>query len=265
MNGGRRVPRVFVLEVPRGYLRFDGGSVYARSGSAADPLRVEGQDAPEEWTKVSAPARILMGNATLVVRDEAQEEEGEWDADVETDDRTVPTGALLDPEPLLDVPPPAPPPPRTRSRAEQIADEVAVRWKQTPMQRKAILALLPIAFIAICTIFGSVSPAQQAPASPASSAAVPTSALATGAAAPDAGSPAEAAGAAPEERAAATDAGVRSDGGKTAARLAVDAVVAGDYATAFGRYERLAETNADKPAYAQAARILRAKADGGTP
>jgi len=46
-------------------------------------------------------------------------------------------------------------------------------------------------------------------------------------------------------------------------RAAVDAVVAGSYADAARLYDQLAATHPDRPAYAEAARILRAKLDAG--
>jgi hypothetical protein len=46
-------------------------------------------------------------------------------------------------------------------------------------------------------------------------------------------------------------------------RAAVDAVAAGAYADAARLYDQLAAAYPNRPAYAEAARILRAKLDGG--
>jgi hypothetical protein len=65
----------------------------------------------------------------------------------------------------------------------------------------------------------------------------------------------------------APDAGtpLAATGQKTLERQAVDYVAAGDYLHAASSYDELLLKNPDNRVYAEAARILRAKADGGAP
>lgn len=71
----------------------------------------------------------------------------------------------------------------------------------------------------------------------------------------------------PHPGAASGDAGADEPppGVPTLERQAVDAVAAGNYVKAIGFYDQLAQHNPDRPAFAEAARILRAKVDAGAP
>jgi len=121
-----------------------------------------------------------------------------------------------------------------------------------------MVALLPVAFAALSVIFGGETPAQPAGApTPTGETSRVPAALVDAAAPLSTATPLAAASPADASAPAA-----RPDGGQTDERLTVDAVVAGDYATAALRYERLARTNPE-PAFPEAARILRAKLDGG--
>ncbi len=161
---------------------------------------------------------------------------------------------------------------------------VKARWKEaTPVQRILVVLMLPL-LIAVWTIFSDdPPPPKRAPSKPAASATAaatagssadpPGSAAPAGSASPDAdagdaGDPdggAQAPTGTADPSTPATAASVPAEaplppGKKTLQRQAVDAVAAGSYAEAAKLYEELAQANPDVPAYAEAARIMRAKA-----
>jgi hypothetical protein len=189
--------------------------------------------------------------------------------------------------PILDLPPPRPPPQpagaSTGPTWRKVLDRVLVEWRQTSAPKKALLVLLPFAFVAVFILFDDPARQQAAPPSPnaASTGAMPSgSGMSEKASQP---SPAPT----PTPPASTTTVAVASTPramtavqpgsrtrltGPTAPststspeRFAVDAVVAGAYAEAAQRYDELAREHPDQPAYREAARILRAKAKAGSP
>lgn len=142
-------------------------------------------------------------------------------------------------------------------------------WGDASVPQKAILVLLPFAFIAMFSLMGGQSAnksgaATSKSAAPVASVAAPGSSSVAKRAAPSA-QPAPSA-AAPAPVAAVASAPSRSrtprkkaHGGKTDERLAVDAVAAGNFEDALKKYEGLAEAHPDRPVYKQAVRILKSK------
>lgn len=178
------------------------------------------------------------------------------------------------PGPILDLPPPAPQTvqkpagPPWRQALEPVLRQAAAQWKETSTPKKAVLFLLPFAFFAVFVIFDESPKAERAgtPAPPATSAvaaARPVSPKPTMAPTTPRAPVAPAASSSPTS--APAPVGSTPAGGKSPERLAVDAVAAGEYADAVRRYEELSREHADQPAYREAARILRAKLDGGAP
>jgi hypothetical protein len=138
-----------------------------------------------------------------------------------------------------------------------VGSEIKAQWKAASGPKKAILLLLPVAFVFVIYGFqddeaptrtrtrssssaasasetetiASVEPPKVIPPTPTSLPSIP---------APSASTP-------------------RTDGKRTLERAAVDAVVAGAYDQAAKMYAELAEAHPDNGAYREAARILRAK------
>jgi hypothetical protein len=147
-------------------------------------------------------------------------------------------------------------------------------WKAASIPQKAILCLLPVAFGAVLVMFGDEEPAApkkkprpqtsavvSASAAPAASSAVPVVATAAPPP-PETAQPKPAAPSAP-----GADKGPQPTSGKgapprTVNRQAVDAVIAGSHVDAIKFYEQLAAEHPESPVYKEAARILRAKAEG---
>ncbi len=189
-----------------------------------------------------------------------------------------PQGALLDLPP-----PPLPQSPATSATPgwRKALDRGLAEWKATSGPKKALLALLPFAFFAVYVLFDD--PSRQAAAPPAATTApspatgtATTVAPARPAAAPTQPPPEAPAPAAtvvtPQTRAAIPPTAVPGPapaavaaGRATPERQAVDAVVAGAYADAARRYDDLAREHPEQPVYREAARILRAKAEAGSP
>lgn len=164
---------------------------------------------------------------------------------------------------------------------------VKARWNEATVPQRVLLCLLLPLLAAVWIIFTDDPPPPRRPAAsagstPAASASSASSAdpAATGAgAAPfdalDGGTAENDAGAPPDASSTAepTATAVASSpppapsepplpaGKKTLQRQAVDAVAAGSYAEAAKLYEELAKEHPDVSAYAEAARIMRAKAD----
>jgi len=137
---------------------------------------------------------------------------------------------------------------------------LAARWREASIPQRALVALLLPLFGAMWIIFTDAPPPAPAPETTASA-----SASAAPSEVPSAASN-EAPAAIVEEPAntATTDASAAPTaalppGRKTPEREAADAVAAGDYARAATLYEALAKEHPDRKAYAEAARILRAK------
>ena len=123
-------------------------------------------------------------------------------------------------------------------------------WSRASWTQKAIIALLPVAFIAI----RAASAHREAPHKHIAPAVGPApSALARAATSPTV---------APSSRPIPP---LTTAGGKTGARLAADAVAAGAYAEAAVRYDDLARLYPDQPVYRETARILRSKLEAATP
>ncbi|HEY1692552.1 MAG TPA: hypothetical protein VGG39_10345 [Polyangiaceae bacterium] len=172
------------------------------------------------------------------------------------------------PGPILDLPPPPPPPvaptggTALRAAIAPLGKQAAAQWRETSFPKKAVLVMLPFAFLAVYVLFddsnrqrADSSPPPRPSASALSGSAAPTTASARPVAPPTTAPPSASPPVAPAPL----------TGGKTPERLAVDAVAAGAYADAARRYEELAREHADQPAYREAARILRAKVDAGAP
>jgi hypothetical protein len=172
------------------------------------------------------------------------------------------------PGPILDLPPPPPPPlaptggTALRAAIGPLGKQAAAQWKETSFPKKAVLFMLPFAFLAVFVIFDDSNrrPADTSPAPRASSSAparpAPSAAASAKPVAP------------PPPRlspSASPPPPPTSTAGKTPERLAVDALAAGAYADAARRYDELAREHADQPAYREAARILHAKIDAGAP
>jgi len=158
---------------------------------------------------------------------------------------------------------------------------VAEMWKQASFPQKAILCLLPIAFVAVFVTFGDDEPdaprkkpkpqtsaVASGSAAPVSSAlVVASSTAAVETAAPPASvapSSSQKTAAAPTAAVAATDKGPHPTSGKgaparTLERQASDAVAAGSNAEALNVYEQLAAQHPDLPVYKEAVRILKGK------
>jgi hypothetical protein len=164
-------------------------------------------------------------------------------------------------------------------------------WKQANLPQKAILCLLPVAFVAVFVMFGdddtsaqrtkpnaqssavaavsgapSASGATGARALPTLSASADTTAAASSSVAPSSAKPATAATGATAATAssAAADKGPHPTSGKGAPprsleRQASDAVAAGSFSDALKLYEQLAAQHPDMAVYKEAARILKTK------
>jgi hypothetical protein len=180
----------------------------------------------------------------------------------------------------------------TALRPPTAGQKLALQWKETSGPKKIILFLLPIAFAML--IFGGLDddePAKKAkskaaaasasasasetedeapvpkkkkkspPPEPTTSASAlaPSSASAsTSASTPSKPTPPKPA--VPPKPVATSPAPKGSASGKTDERVAVDAVVGGQYEQAAKAYDELAKAHPDIPAYKEAARILRVKA-----
>jgi hypothetical protein len=152
----------------------------------------------------------------------------------------------------IDVPPPLPVKPAPAGERHLAA--LREHWRRTSGVQKATLFLLPFAFLAVGGLFAERRPSirRGAPAAVAA-APVPVATLVRAAS--------SSAIVPPPAPTAPTSVG----GGKTLARIAADAVAIGAYTDAVIRYDDLARTYPDRPAYREAARILRSKLDAGTP
>ncbi|MBI5537786.1 MAG: hypothetical protein HY898_33990 [Deltaproteobacteria bacterium] len=156
--------------------------------------------------------------------------------------------------------------------------KVLEAWKQASIPQKAILCLLPFAFVAVLLMFGDDEPeAPRKKPKPQATAIVSASALPTASTSPPA-STTSAASAPPSTAApvasakpppsvapnAAADKGPHATSGKGAPprsleRQASDAVAAGSFSEALKVYEQLAAEHPDMPVYKEAVRILKGK------
>jgi len=146
-------------------------------------------------------------------------------------------------------------------------------WREASFPQKAILVLLPPAFIAMFSLMGG-QPEQTSGTAPSASAASAKSVAAQASGPPSAVSakprspvaPSAVASATPSStapaapRAKAQKAG--SHAGKSQERLAVDAVMEGNYAEAMKKYQALAAAHPDQPVFKKAVQILEAKIAG---
>jgi hypothetical protein len=177
----------------------------------------------------------------------------------------------------------------TGIRPPTTGQKLALQWKETSVPKKIILFLLPVAFAMI--VFGGLD--DDEPAKKAKSKAASASASASASEAEDeppvpkkkkkapppepstseapsstASPPASTSVASkpvppkppPPKPVATSPAPKGSASGKTEERVAVDAVVGGQYEQAAKAYDELAKAHPDVPAYKEAARILRVKA-----
>jgi len=188
----------------------------------------------------------------------------------------APLGAAAGP---LDVPPPPPPPPPAKNSP---LVELKKQWAETSLPKKIILALLPVGFVMVILAFGEDGP--EAPAKKAKPAASASAvAAASGSSNADDDEPpapkpkktpkvvvpptvnASASTTASADKAAPpgpapTKSPATADSTRTPEREAADAVAAKNWAEAAKLYGALAKEHPEDPAYAEAARILRAKA-----
>ena len=188
----------------------------------------------------------------------------------------------IGPGPILDLPPaPLPAAPTAKGLPwRAMALQGAAQWKATSRPKKALLLMLPVAFLAVFVLFDDGGRGRRGEGSPAASVAAPSpvgalsssrataSASAVAAPAPPrpSSSPPSPPSPPPSPRpppSAPATAPAVSAGSKSPERMAVDAVVAGAYADAIHRYDELAREHPDRAAYREAARILRAKLDAG--
>jgi len=153
--------------------------------------------------------------------------------------------------------------------------KVVDMWKAASLPQKAILCLLPVAFGAVLVMFGDEEsespkkkPRPQTSAVVSASAAPSARPSATVAAVETAAPPPPPETAQPKAAPApGADKGPQPTSGKgapprTVGRQAVDAVIAGSHTDAIKLYEQLATEHPDVAVYKEAARILRAKAEG---
>ncbi|MBX3199846.1 MAG: hypothetical protein KF894_17045 [Labilithrix sp.] len=172
-----------------------------------------------------------------------------------------------------------------RSPARDLAcrgrDVIAQAWRASSTPKKAMLVLLGPALLAAAFSFGgpasakasSSRPGSSSSAASSASAAAPSNAAPTPAPsnaaptpaassagptpAPSSAGPSSTAAPAPAKASAAPAKGAPA---KTAERRAIDAVASGAGEAAALEYDALAKENPDNPAFAEAARILRARA-----
>lgn len=147
----------------------------------------------------------------------------------------------------IDVPPSQSSASSTKN-SRPLGGAVRELWNRTPPMQKAILLLLPLAFLAVhISMAPRVAPVRRQAAPPASSA---SSAATTSLLPPVVSAPMPPAFP------------IAPAGGKTRARMAADAVAAGAYSDAVARYDELAVAYPDQLVYRETARILRTKLGG---
>ncbi len=157
-----------------------------------------------------------------------------------------------------------------KQAALKLKAQAAKAWGEASIPQKAILVLLPFAFIAMFSLMGGQPQKKPAAstaksASSVKSAAPPASAqvgtAAAGSAAPSVASvPKPVAPAAPTAaKPAAPPPANTSSKGKSQERVAVDAVAAGNYQEALKQYQALAAAHPDQAVYQKAIRILKQK------
>jgi hypothetical protein len=193
----------------------------------------------------------------------------------------------LAPPGLLNVPPPAAP---VAVTGPSFGDRLSKEWKETSTVKKVLLFLMPLMLPVVWFTFGEEPPPRRATTAtgttPAASGGGPPTASATqpygypalSAAAQQVPPPLDTTAAVlpppPRQRpalpAASADARVAAQDASTGApaadrreHQAADYVATGQYDQAAMLYERLALEHPENPAFREAARILRAKLDGG--
>jgi hypothetical protein len=162
-----------------------------------------------------------------------------------------------------DTPPAAPEAPVAPAKRESW---IAARWREASGPKKAMAVLMLPLIWAVWVIFTDKPPAARPPKPTTSAAASPS-------ATPSAGVPSASAVASiapapppapappsPSGKASAAPSAAPTSTAKTPQREAADAVAVGAYDKAARLYEELAKAHPDVPAYAEAARIMKAKA-----
>jgi len=144
-----------------------------------------------------------------------------------------------------------------------IGQEMLAQWKAASGPKKAILLLLPVAFVFVSYGFSDDEPEPRKPtrATASASASAPASASATetvDTSEPAPKPPTPVPTSVPSTAPSASS--WKTDGKRTLERVAIDAVAAGAFDQAAKIYMELAEAHPDNAAYREAARILRAKA-----
>jgi hypothetical protein len=129
-------------------------------------------------------------------------------------------------------------------------------WVRASWAQKAILILLPIAFLALRASFASRAVHLRKPAVPATQSASSATAKNSLPAAIVSPPPP------PAQFAASEGASVS---GKTRARMAADAIAAGAYADAVSRYDDLTRAYPEQAVYRETARILRSRLSAPVP
>jgi hypothetical protein len=179
----------------------------------------------------------------------------------------APSAPVMGPGPLFGpaMPFPAPPsfpvPPDAAPTKQE--SWIRARWREASGPKKAMVFLMLPLVWAVWVIFTDKPPAAR-PAKPAPSAtasapsASPSAGPSATPAAPPVAPPDPPASASPRASASASAAPASTT--KTPQREAADAVAAGAFDRAARLYEELARTHPDVPAYAEAARIMKARA-----
>jgi hypothetical protein len=172
-------------------------------------------------------------------------------------------GEPVAPLPGAEMPPGMPPPAAMAPPKKE--SWIGARWREASTPKKALMVLLLPLIWAVWVIFTDKPPPAR-PAKPAASASASPSAK------PSAGAPSASATVAaqppptppapastPSGKAAAASSATPASTTKTPQREAADAVAVGAYDRAARLYEELAKAHPDVPAYAEAARIMKAK------
>jgi hypothetical protein len=191
---------------------------------------------------------------------------------IEAAARAPPAPSFGAPQPAPPLgPPPAPPfgpPPQPLAAPAAKESWIGMRWREASGPKKALVVLMAPLLWAVWVIFTDKPPAPR-PARPATSASTsPSTTPSTGspsAPAEPAGEPPSAPGgsgppAAKAAGSAAPSGSPATTGPRTPQREAADAVAAGAFDRAAKLYEDLAKAHPEVPAYAEAARIMKAKA-----
>lgn len=158
-----------------------------------------------------------------------------------------------------------PQPGSAKETALKLKAQAAKAWHEASIPQKAILVLLPFAFIAMFSLMGGGQSKKPAAKSAKSASTLASAAPAASAAPvaparkPAVPAPAPAASSAAKPPATSPHKTRSKKGAKTPERLAVDAVAAGNYQEALKRYQALAAAHPERAVYQKAINILKQK------